>query len=205
MRITLIVEGKTEKVFIPYLRTFLETRLPGRMPRLDPLPYDGRIPKGAKLRRVVELLLADRKHPADAVIALTDVYTGSRPPEFVDAADAKGKMREWVGEDERFYPHAAQFDFEAWLLPYWEKIKRLAGSNRAPFGPHPERVDHMNPPAHRLQEVFRTGSKKRAYVKTRDAKRILDGEDLLLAAAACDELKALLNTILSLCEGEEIP
>ena len=204
MRIALIVEGKTEKVFLPYLRSFLETRVAGRMPRLDPLPYDGRIPKGTRLRHVVEKLLADKQHPADAVIALTDVYTGSQPPEFADAAEAKAKMREWVGEDERFHPHAAQFDFEAWLLPYWEKIKRLAGSNRAPFGPNPERVNHMNPPARRLQEVFRTGSKKRAYVKTRDAKRILQGEDLLVAAVACAELKGLLNTILSLCEGEQI-
>jgi hypothetical protein len=27
MKITLIVEGKTEKAFLPYLRKFLETRL----------------------------------------------------------------------------------------------------------------------------------------------------------------------------------
>ena len=205
MRIALIVEGKTEKVFMPYLRIFLQTRLAGRMPRLDPLPYDGRIPKGTALRRVVERLLNDMKRPADAVIAVTDVYTGSQPPEFTDADDAKAKMKEWVGDDERFYPHAAQFDFEAWLLPYWEKIKRLSGSNRAPFGPNPEKVNHINPPARRLQEVFRTGSKKRAYVKTRDAKRILQGEDLLIASAACEELKALLNTILSLCGADRIP
>lgn len=205
MRIAVIVEGKTERVFMPYLRVFLETRLVGRMPRLDTLPYDGRIPKGPKLRRVVENLLGDRNRSADAVIALTDVYTGEQPPEFANAADAKVKMREWVGDSERFHPHAAQYDFEAWLLPYWEKIRRLAGSNRAPFGPNPEQVDHMNPPAYRLQEVFRTGNRKRSYVKTRDAKRILHGEDLLVAADACAELKAFLNTILSLCGGTSIP
>ncbi len=204
MRIAVIVEGRTERVFIPYLRAFLETQLAGQMPRLDPLPYDGPIPKGPKLRRVVENLLGDRVRPADAVIALTDVYTGARPPDFTDAADAKCKMRQWVGENDRFHPHAAQHDFEAWLLPYWEKIQRLAGSNRAPFGPNPEQVDHMRPPAHRLQEVFRTGSRKRSYVKTRDAKRVLHREDLLVAAIACPELKALLNTILALCGGREI-
>ncbi len=204
MRIAVIVEGRTERVFMPHLRAFLETRLAGRMPRLDTLPYDGRIPKGPKLRRLVENLLGDRNRLADAVIALTDVYTGDQPPEFANAADAKVKMREWVGDNERFHPHAAQYDFEAWLLPYWEKIRRLAGSNRAPFGPSPEEVDHMNPPAYRLQEVFRTGARKRSYVKTRDAKRILHGEDLLVAADACAELKAFLNTILSLCGGAAI-
>jgi hypothetical protein len=89
------------------------------MPKLDPVPYDGRIPTGHRLRRDVERLLMDRKHPADAVIALTDVYTGTDPREFQDAADAKEKMRSWAGASDRFFPHAAQHDFEAWLLPYW--------------------------------------------------------------------------------------
>ena len=204
MRIAMIVEGKTEKAFLPHLRAFLETRLEGRMPRLDPVSYDGRIPKGDKLRRVVENLLGGRRDPADAVIALTDVYTGAQPPEFVDAADAKAKMRQWVGDDDQFHPHAAQHDFEAWLLPYWNTIQQLAGSNRAPFAPNPEQVNHSRPPAHRLQEVFHTGSRGQSYVKVRDAGRILRGQDLLVAATACAELKALLNTILSLCGGAAI-
>ena len=40
-------------------------------------------------------------------------------------------------------------------------------------------------------------------MKTSDADRILRGEDLLVAANACPELKAFLNTILKLCGGEE--
>lgn len=32
MKISIIVEGKTEKAFIPYLRHFLENRLAGDMP-----------------------------------------------------------------------------------------------------------------------------------------------------------------------------
>ncbi len=205
MRIAILVEGKTEKAFMPHLRTFLQTRLAGQMPKLDPVPYDGRIPTEAKLRRAVQNLLADRKRPADAVIALTDVYTGSQPADFGDAADAKAKMRQWVGENDRFYPHAAQHDFEAWLLSYWEKIKRLAGSNRAPFGSNPEQINHMYPPAHRLKEMFRTGSRGQAYVKVRDAGRILRGEDLSVAASACPELKSFLNTILTQCGGTPIP
>lgn len=204
MKITIIVEGKTEKAFFPKLRELLQPRLPGKMPNLDAFPYDGRVPKEMKLRRVVERLLNDGRRPSDAVIALTDVYTGSQPPEFNDAADAKAKMREWVGDEERFYPHAAQHDFEAWLLPYWEKIKRLAGSNRAAPGPRPEQINHSNPPAHRLVEVFRTGQKGRAYVKPRDAGRILQGEDLLAAASACPELKSFLNTILKLCDENQL-
>ena len=169
MRIAILVEGKTEQAFKPYLVSHLEKRLAGKMPKLDFLAYDGRIPTGSRLQRVVENLLTDRHRPADAVIALTDVYTGSKPPVFPTADDAKEKMREWVGEEKRFYPHVALHDFEAWLLPYWEKIRRLTGSNRKAPAPFPEAVDHGKSPAYWLSEVFRTGPKTQGYVKAHDA------------------------------------
>jgi hypothetical protein len=178
MKIAIIVEGETERAFLPHLRAFLSTRLAGRMPKLDPVPHDGRVPKGEKLKRIVEQLLALGKPPADAVIALTDVYTGTSPPDFVDAADAKKKMQQWVGPNPRFYPHAAQHDFEAWLLPFWSEIQHLAKSNRTAQWTSPERVNHSNPPSYRINEVFRTGGSRRAYIKPRDAHRILQGKDL---------------------------
>ena len=39
MKITIVVEGKTEKAFIPFLRNFLKLRLRGTMPKLDTMPY----------------------------------------------------------------------------------------------------------------------------------------------------------------------
>ena len=183
MRIVIVVEGKTEEAFLLHLRGFLKTRLANRMPKLHPDVYDGRVPRGDQLKRDVERHLTIGKPNADAVIALTDVYTGIK--DFVDAADAKAKMRRWVGPNPKFYPHAAQYDFEAWLLPFWSEIQRLAKSNRKIPGSSSERVNHNNPPAHRINEVFRTGGARRAYVKPRDADRILQGKDLLVAAQAC--------------------
>lgn len=204
MKISIIVEGKTEQAFMRYLREYLETHLPGRMPKLDPFVCDGRIPKEDELNRVVEKLLHGR-NAADHVIALTDVYTGTNPPDFKNAADAKDKMREWVGNESRFHPHAAQHDFEAWLLPYWPTIQRLAGHNKtAPTG-NPEDVNHNNPPAHRIKEIFRTGSYNKSYVKPRDAGRILRDNDLSPAIEQCSELKAFVNTILGLAGGTAIP
>ncbi len=201
-RIAILVEGATEKAFLPKLRDFLKTHLDqGSMPRLDVVPCDGRVPTGDKLRRMVEALLSGR-NAADAVIALTDVYTGSR--DFSTAQDAKDKMRAWVGNEPRFHPHVALHDFEAWLLPFWSDIQNLAGSNRTVPGTHPELVNHGNPPAHRLQEVFLSGTKGKAYVKPRDAARILRNRDLVVAANACPELKEFLNTILTLCGGSAI-
>lgn len=133
------------------------------------------------------------------MIALTDVYTGSS--DFKDAADAKAKMRQWVGQNEKFFPHAAQYDFEAWLLPYWQAIQKIAGHNRsAPPGP-PESVDYGKPPSYHIREIFRIGRCERDYSKVRDADRILDGQNLEHAAAQCPELKAFLNTLLQLSGG----
>lgn len=201
MKITILVEGRTEQAFKAHLTTFLTGRLAGNMPRLDMFRYDGRIPTGAALRRVVENLV--RGHQAsDAVIALTDIYTGQN--DFIDAADAKAKMTQWVGQNPLFHPHAAQHDFEAWLLPYWSEIQKLAGHNRnAPAGP-PEKVNHNRPPSYHVKEIFRIGTGRRDYSKPRDANRILRNKDLSIAAAQCPELKAFLNTIITLSGGVAI-
>jgi len=134
---------------------------------------------------------------ANAVIALTDVR-----PDFDGARDAKEKMSRWVGQEPRFHPHAAQYDFEAWLLPFWEEIKRITGCTRSSPGNNPERVNHTHPPVERIRDAFRTGTRtkgRHSYSKTRDAKRILEGKDLTIAANRCVELKAFLNTILTFC------
>ncbi len=204
MKIAIIVEGKTEKAFLPHLREFLKTRLAGSMPKLDLFPYDGRIPKESLLRKTVQNLLQG-KHPADHVIALTDVYTGANPPDFKDAQDAKRKMAQWVGDESRFHPHASQYDFEAWLLPYWPTIQRLAKHNKAAPGGNPETVNHQNPPSFRIRKIFEIGQCRDSYIKTRDAGRVLRENNLLPSINQCAELKALINTILSLCEAEPIP
>ena len=202
MRIVILVEGDTETAFMPKLREFLSNHLQGKMPRLKAQAYDGRIPKQDKLRRIVEDHLTKRPL-ADAVIALTDVYTGS--DDFKDAADAKAKMKKWVGAETRFYPHVAQHDFEAWLLPYWPTIQQLAKHNMsAPAGP-PEQVNHDRPPAHRIAEIFERGGCRDSYVKPRDALRILKDNDLASAVSACPELKAFLNTIIALSGGTTLP
>jgi hypothetical protein len=201
LKIAILVEGKTEMAFKPHLTAFLAGRLEGRMPRLDMFRYDGRIPKGDDLRRKVENLLSGRQ-PSDAVIALTDVYTGT--DDFVDAADAKAKMRRWVGPNPSFHPHVAQHDFEAWLLPYWDEIQKLARHIRKAPAAAPETVDHKHPPSYHLQEIFRVGTGRDYYSKVRDANRILRNKDLAIAAAQCPELKAFLNRILTLSGGTPI-
>jgi hypothetical protein len=169
------------------------------MPEIIIRKYDGRIPTGEKLKRVVQILLSSRT--ADHIIALTDVYTGSRPPDFLDAMDAKQKMRDWVGDEPRFHPHVAQYDFEAWLLPYWKSIQKLAGHNKSAPSGAPETVNHNKPPAERIKEIFEIGRCRDSYVKPRDADRILRENDLSIAINKCPELKSFINTIIGVSGG----
>lgn len=202
LKISIIVEGKTEKVFFPYLREFLQPRLTGNMPNLDPVVQNGRIPKEAKLQRIVKTLMLGTK-PANAVIVLTDVYTGTN--DFTTAQDAKSKMNMWVGALPNFFPHVALHDFEAWLLPYWNRILEIAKHNQNPPGGPPETVNHIKPPSRIIAEVFERGECRDSYSKQRDANRILAGQDLNSSINSCPELKAFVNRILGLCGGQLIP
>jgi hypothetical protein len=205
VKITILVEGRTEEAFEKHLRKYLKQILPpGNMPKLDFFPYHGLIPRGDELKRKVFVLL-NSKNSSDHVIALTDVYTGEKPPCFANASDAKTKLRNWVGNESRFHPHAAQYDFEAWLLPYWATIKRLARHNKTVPSGNPELINHNNPPSKHIEEIFRIGNCSRDYSKPRDRDRILRENDLSVAIAKCSELKAFINTILSICRGQEIP
>jgi len=124
---------------------------------------------------------------------------------LTSAADAKAKMMVWVNNNDRFYAHVAQHDFEAWLLPYWPTIQKLAKHNmNAPAGP-PEQVNHDRPPAARIKEIFERGKCRDSYVKPRDALRILKDNDLAVAVEACAELKAFVNTIIWLSGGTILP
>lgn len=70
----------------------------------------------------------------------------------------------------------------------------------------PESVNHEKSPAYRIKEMFELGKRCRdSYVKPRDAGRILRENDLMLSIAQCAELKAFVNTILSLGGGALIP
>ncbi len=200
MNISIIVEGKTEKAFFPFLRNFLVGQLAGTMPNLNPVVYNGRVPKAEKLQRVVRALISGRK-PADAVIALTDVYTGTN--DFTDAQDAKQKMLAWAGGLPNFYPHVALHDFEAWLVPYWTRILELARYHQQPPGA-PESINHNRPPSKIIAEVFERGECRDSYSKERDARRILTGQNLGASISACSELKAFVNRILVLSGGQPV-
>ena len=193
MSVVLLAEGDTERALKEHLKSFLDHRalLEGRQ-RITLLSRSYLSVRKDKLSRQVQLLLDEPG--IEAVVALIDVY-----PSFADAVEAKSWLRESAGESRRFYAHAAQFDVEAWLLPYWDEIcRRLKLVKRKP-GPHPEHVDGHKPPAYHLDELYRqVKPKARKYNKPIEMREILRGKDLIVAADACPEFKAFLNTLLAL-------
>jgi Domain of unknown function (DUF4276) len=199
VKIAILVEGKTETAFKRKLLEFLSYRLQGKMPKLSFKPQFGRIPKEEKLKRMVDNFI--NNDGFEAVIALTDVYTGTN--DFSSASDAKSKMKTWVGDNLQFYPHAAAHDFEAWLLPYWSTIQKKANNSLSQPSGAPETVNHNRPPSKRINEIYRKGL-NREYDKIRDGITILKDNDLMVAIQVCPELKSFINTIINLCDPSKV-
>ena len=191
MTVVLLVEGATETALKSHLKRFLDQRAsqegkPKLALRTKPFRT---MPTEKQLRKRLSLELRDNR--VTAVIGLLDVY-----PNFGSAAEVKELMRRAAGYDERFYAHAAQFDVEAWLIPYWEFICNRIGVPRSRPGSNPEQVNNTNPPSKRLGALYQIA--KRKYKKPIEMNAILERQDLTLAARECRELRLLLNTLLRL-------
>ena len=197
--IVLMVEGDTEAALKRHVKDFLDRRAQvAGQPRVRLETRDIINVASPRLKRRVALEL--RKPPVIAVVGLIDVF-----PRFQNAAEAKAYLAESV-DHPQFYAHAAQFDVEAWLLPYWTDICRRVGVQQASPGSNPENVDRMKPPAYRLRELYRRAKPKpRKYVKTTEMYDILRDKDLAVSANQCPEFKAFLNTLLTLSDLEPLP
>jgi hypothetical protein len=191
MTIILLVEGDTETALKEHLKHFLDQRaaMEGRPKvalRTKSVTYNS-----AKLRGRIRLELSDPE--VAAVVSLVDVY-----PNFRSATEAKAFLNEAAEYNSRFHAHAAQYDVEAWLLPYWDAICKRLGVQRSAPGRQPEQVNLDLPPSQRLQELYRLARPPRKYVKPIEMASILRGKDLTIAADQCPEFRSLLNTLLTL-------
>jgi hypothetical protein len=199
MTIVLLVEGDTETALKDRLKSFLDEQATAEgKPKIALRPKDIMTLNPGKLRHRVRLELRDPK--VTAVVGLVDVY-----PKFASASDARQFLRDAVGDEPRFYAHAAQYDVEAWLLPYWDFICNRLGVQRARPSPDPEQVNLERPPSRRLDELYWIARPPRKYVKPIEMAAILRNQDLTVAAAQCSELKGLLNTLLALAGLMPLP
>ena len=143
MTIVLLVEGSTEKTLTDTLKEYLDRRAEsmGR-PRVALRAVKIKSTEPHALGQQIRLHL-QTQHTTD-VVGLIDVF-----PHFTNAQAAKSFLREaaeHAGVRQHFHPHAAQYDVEAWLLPYWDDICRRIGVKQGPPGGNPEMVDDLKHP-----------------------------------------------------------
>ena len=191
MTVVLLVEGATGIALKRHLKRFLDQRSEreGKLKLALRTKSFRTTPTEDQLRKRLKLELRDNR--VKAVVGLLDVY-----PNFVSAEEAKDFMRKAVGYNERFYAHAAQYDVEAWLIPYWEFICNRIGVRRTRPGRNPEQVNNQTPPSKRLEALYQVARRK--YKKPLEMTAILEQQDLSVAASECRDLRLLLNTLLQL-------
>ena len=195
MSIVLLVEGRTEGALTNKIKEFLDQRAHAHgHPKVALKPKPIVNTDEADLGRRIKLELQNAR--VIAVVGLIDVF-----PNFKNAEAAKNFLRSAAnkaGVVEGFYAHAAQYDVEAWLLPYWDDICRRLGVNQGRPGNDPEQVDDIKPPSYHLKGLYQRANPPRKYVKTTQMPAILKNKDLTISANACPEFKSLLNTLLKL-------
>lgn len=192
MKIVVFCEGSTEAALRNGLRQFLQEKCAASARTgITTRSLDGSMLQ-KKLRRLVELTLA--KPDVVGAVALTDVY-----PHFPSAEQAKAGLRKAAGpaaREPRFRAHAAQFELEAWVLPFWDEIADALRVKAASPGARPEEVDGEHPPSHRLKELYvRAGQR---YDKVLDGPKWLTADRLESAAEHCPELRAFLKSLIEL-------
>lgn len=197
MKISLIVEGESEKIFLDAIRNFLKPRCLGPIPKLNPVILNCDVPPRHELLKIVRALLLDQ---GNRVIILTDVKGQNS---FNDAQDAIAQIESRLSGlpelNVQVFVHAAQYELEAWLIPFWPQIQKLAHSKRPKPSTPPERINNLKPPSKLLSEVWRTGNgNNKKYSKVLDLRRILNGQDLEHASKECPTLKSFLNRLLTL-------
>jgi hypothetical protein len=192
MTIVVICEGATEAALAGGLREYLRARIGGSRN----VGVTTRSLKGPTLRSKLARVALHALDQQDTVgvIALSDVY-----PSHEDAKQTKDALRRFagpVGKDPRFRPHAAQFEVEAWILPFWDEIAKGLRVKAARLGANPEQVNGQTPPSQHLKELFRKA--RRDFDKIIDGPNWLTAERLQHAAQCCPELRAFLSSLLEL-------
>lgn len=194
MRIACIVEGDSEKEFLKAIRRFLQARCePGKLPKLVARPLNSNVPPRGRLLKLIKKEFNDL---ADIVIVLTDVKGRNQ---YKDAKDAVAQIEASLDRlpelNKQVFVHAAQYELEAWLIPFWPRIQSIFNTTATRPQKKPEEINHNRPPSKLLAEVSRT-SKRQRYSKTLHLESILKDQDLAVSANECPGLKELLNRIL---------
>ena len=198
MKIVLLMEGWTEKELPPFLKRWLDPRLP------QPIGIQPVRSEGAN-HFLDHVTIKTRLHLTNpdtaAVFGLLDLY-GLRLdyPRHSDRDQKIAFAREYIvnlvdrADRPRFKQHFAVHETEAWFL----SDPRLFPTITLPAScAHPEDVDFGEPPAKLLDRLFSQG-KGRGYKKTIMARNLLPRLDPALVYQKCPNFKHMMDEMLYL-------
>ena len=203
MKFVLFVEGYTEqKALKPFLKKWLDGRLE-RDVGIQLVRFDGWPEMEKDLVKKARLHLDNAlRGEVVAVVGLLDLYgpTFNYPASTRSAREkvnwATGKLEREVG-DERFRMFFAVHELEAWLFSDPTIFPREVRDAVAAMAEHPEAVDFGDPPAKRLERLYRqkTG---REYKKVVHGTNLFSRLDPEVAYTKCPQLKRMLDEMLKM-------
>ncbi|MBI1929828.1 DUF4276 family protein [Candidatus Poribacteria bacterium] len=123
-----------------------------------------------------------------AVFALVDLYGSG----FDTVAKVKADLRRRVPPEyrDRFHPHVAVHEIEAWIFAVPQVLNEWLGTTIKPF-PNPETINLQNPPAKLLEELTRRHKQSKVPTKRVMAQRLF---------AKISSQEAYVNEIYSKCK-----
>lgn len=203
MRFVLFVEGDTERALPPFLKRWLDPKLPQRV-GITPVRFTGWAELRREVRKKARLYLnGPRAGEIVAVIALLDLYGPDFYPPHVTKA---GKRYDWAKSDiegEVGHPKFRQFfavhETEAWLLSQPELFPAEVRRGFPGKANKPETVNFTEPPSRLLGRLYRE-KLGRTYKKIVNGKELFDQIDPEIAYDKCPKLKALLDEMLRLAQ-----
>ncbi len=202
MRFILFVEGYTEHKALPaFLKRWLDPRL-SKSVGIQTVRFEGWAKFVEEAPKKAEMYVS--RSDVIAVIGVLDLYGPDFYPVDKPTPDdryewAKRHLEEKVGQD-KFFQFFAVHELEAWLLSAPSIFPSSVGSQVGKLSRSPERVNNTNPPARRLDLIYKTQLGRR-YRKLVDGVDLFRRLDPVVAYDKCPRLKDLLDEMLRLAEG----
>jgi hypothetical protein len=206
MKFVLFVEGRTERVFQPFFKRYLDPRL-AKPVGIKIVRFAGWSDYTKEIKKKVDLNLSGLAgKEVVAGIGILDLYgPGFYPKEKQTVKDRYHWAKEHL-EDEvdnpRFYQHFAVHETEAWILAdpmiLPPAVKKALPGRSA----RPETVNFDEPPAKLLHQLYRE-KLKRKYKKTTDGAVLFEKLSPDTAGSKCPYLQKLLDQMLELAKEAE--
>ncbi|MBI2872031.1 MAG: DUF4276 family protein [Chloroflexi bacterium] len=198
MTVKLYCEGGTEKGLrrlLQPIREELRTRNLG----LHIRTYEG---VGQLLHKLPSATRDSLSTGARAVFALVDLH--GAPVSFPNPRAPARQRADWLREHlrtlipeqyrNRFYPHVAVHELEAWILADPSGLRERLKTSSLPSWPHPECVNDTTPPSDVLNGLFRARLKIR-YAKIKEGVPLLEKLNLDAVYKGCPSFQLFIDDL----------